>query len=48
LLIDTSIDTDATIDERLDLVRFALRGGRGQLALGEGHSSDVEPPEGRR
>jgi hypothetical protein len=39
LLIATSIDAEAPIDELLDRVRFALRCERGKLALGEGHSS---------
>jgi len=39
LLIATAIDAEAPIEDVLDLVRFALRCERGQLALGEGHSS---------
>jgi SAM-dependent methyltransferase len=38
-LMDTSVSAGATVDERIDLVRFHMTCEHGKLALGEGNSS---------
>jgi SAM-dependent methyltransferase len=39
LLIETSVDAEASVEELLERMRFVLMFERGQMALGEGNSS---------
>lgn len=39
MLVDTSANADASIEDRIELIRFVLTCERGKAALGEGHNS---------